>query len=141
MNRGSLTHLISLVFFLIYSVYGYSKVYEDQLPRQEQMDQTIFVVEMISSAGPVEMNNKPFNIQNPNLNVQLTKQGKDGANSIGRSRRAEYGKQKKLLSKSPRAGEILSLSISTSEMKESALEFMRGLYPVRDFILKQKYCF
>ena len=51
----------------------------------------------------------------------------------------EYGKQKKLLSKSPRAGEILSLSISTSEMKESALEFMRGLYPVRDFILKQKY--
>jgi len=91
------------------------------------MDETIFVVEMITSADPENDFDK------------LTKQGKDGANSIGQSRRAEYGKQKKLLSKSPRAGEILSLSTIDPVMAESALEFMRGLYPVRDFILKQKY--
>ena len=98
MNCGNLTHLISLVFFFICSVYGYDKVYEDKVPRQEKMDEIIFVVEMITHAAIEPESDK------------LNKVGKDKANSIGRNRRAEYGKQNKLISKSPRPGEILSLS-------------------------------
>ena len=41
MNCGNLTHLISLVFFCICSVYGYEKVYEDKVPRQEKMDEEL----------------------------------------------------------------------------------------------------
>jgi len=72
---------------------------------------------------------------------QTTSKGAYDAHMLGLKRRKEYVKKQKFLSKSPRAGEVLSFATSDQMTYDSGNEFMKGLYPMRDFILKQKYPF
>lgn len=58
---------------------------------------------------------------------------------LGLKRRKEYVRREKMLSAKPRPGEILSLSTSADRTYDSGMEMMRGMYPMRDFILKQKH--
>ena len=67
---------------------------------------------------------------------QITSKGAYDAYMLGLNRRQEYVKKQKLLSRSPRAGEVLSFATSDQMTYDSGNEFMKGLYPMRDFILK-----
>ena len=51
MNCGKFTRVIALVLGSICLVEGYEKVYEDQVPRQADIEETIFVIEMIRHAA------------------------------------------------------------------------------------------
>ena len=51
MKCGKFAIAIALVFFNFNSASAYEKVYEDQVPRQEGISETIFVVEMIRHAA------------------------------------------------------------------------------------------